>query len=137
MDSVLAKIGGRKFTLTVLVFILTTVLLVFKKLQQADYYTLIQMLLVSYPLANVGQNLVIRELQSDPSKVYEADPLGGRKFQFAIISFLVFVGILYFDYITAETYSKLTMWLVGVYITGNVVGKAIDGGLTFSISKKT
>jgi hypothetical protein len=49
--------------------------------------------------------------------------IGGRKFILSLITLLMTAALLIFGVVDMDTYQMVVLWVVSVYITGNVVQK--------------
>lgn len=121
------KMGGRKFIMTALVFLVSTVLVLLKKIDSQSYYDVMKLLISGYPLGNVAQSLLLSKLNLTEN--VEEDFLGGRKFILTILIYITIAALYAFEYIQVKAYVDLTYWIVCVYILGNITSKAIDGGM--------
>jgi len=133
MNAFLNRIGGRKFGLILLVFITTAVFLWFNVVSKDEFLTLTKMLLVAYPASAVGQAVLVKESEEQVDLVEKSDI---RKFGFTILVFLVVAAMLYFQKLSGSVYIELNQWLVGMYLTGNVLAKVADTGLNITVGKK-
>ena len=136
------KLGGRKFFLVLFIFLITSLLFVFpswglnKTISKEEFVSLAKMLLLAYPLANIGQSLMLNSFPKEGEEVSYEDLIGGRKFSLILLMYVFFVIFTFFGLLTASTYVEFTQWLVGVYYTSNITSKAIENGLSISIVKK-
>lgn len=133
MNAFLNRIGGRKFGLILLVFITTAVFLWFNVVSKDEFLTLTKMLLVAYPASAVGQAVLVKESEEQVDLAEKSDV---RKFGFTILVFLVVAAMLYFQKLSGSVYIELNQWLVGMYLTGNVLAKVADTGLNITVGKK-
>lgn len=131
----LEKIGGRKFALVLLVFVLSTALIVLTKLDKETYLSLVQLIILAYPAGNIAQRLLVSK---DDAGVYLEDELGvagGRKFGLVVLIYVTIAVLLYFNLLDPEIYVTLTQWLVATYISGNVASKLAADGFNISIGR--
>ena len=129
------KLGGRKFNLVVLVFIISTVFRITGQIHVDQYYEIMKLLILGYPLGNISQSYMLSKLNVQEA-TYVEDPLGGRKYILTIVILLSNCALLYFNKIDPTTFVDVLYWVVCVYIVGNVTSKAIENGLTVTIAKK-
>lgn len=106
-----------------------------------DFLSLSKVLLLAYPLSNIGQSLILQSYPKDETAVKEEvasveDMVGGRKYTLILLMYVFFVAFTLFDLVKPEMYVEFTQWLVGVYFTSNITSKAVDNGLSISLSKK-
>ena len=134
MNGILNRIGGRKFGLVLLVFVTTAIFLWFNVLTKEDFTVMTKMLLVAYPASAVGQAMLVKSSEGEDAA--DAERADVRKFGFTILVFLVAAVLLYLQRLTGSLYIELNQWLVGLYLTGNVLSKAADSGLNLTIGKK-
>lgn len=129
------KLGGRKFNLVVLVFLISTLFVVLGNVTSNQYYEIMKLLILGYPLGNISQSYILAKLNVTETTVVD-DPLGGRKYILTIVILLSMCALLYFKKIDSTSFVDILYWIVCVYIAGNVTSKAVENGLTVSISKK-
>lgn len=134
MNAMLNRIGGRKFGLILLVFITTAVFLWFNVVSKDEFLTLTKMLLVAYPASAVGQAVLVKTGEQDEVDLAEKSDV--RKFGFTILVFIVVSAMLYLQKLSGSVYIELNQWLVGMYLTGNVLAKVADTGLNITVGKK-
>lgn len=132
MDTLLKKIGGRKFILVLLVFIVTAVFMWFGFLTKEDFTDLTKMLLVAYPASAIGQTILVKD---DTETNDTTEWMDVRKFGFTILVFVVVCALLYMKKIVGASFVDMNQWLVGVYLTGNVMTKVADKGLNITVTK--
>lgn len=141
------KLGGRKFFLVLFIFLITSLMLLLPVLgfkitiSKDDFLSLSKVLLLAYPLSNIGQSLILQSYPKDETAVKEEvasveDMVGGRKYTLILLMYVFFVAFTLFDLVKPEMYVEFTQWLVGVYFTSNITSKAVDNGLSISLSKK-
>lgn len=144
MKTILEKIGGRKMLLSLLIFISSTVLVYFSKLDQESYFTVVKYIVLIYLGGNVLQAGLVKKLDSKVQFAEEIvgivtegqtlDQMGGRKFLFVIGVFLTAVVLLLLKIIEAGIYVDIANWLALAYIGTNVGSKAIQQGVTVSVN---
>lgn len=144
MGKFIDKIGGRKVVLTVLVFIVSTILLIFTRMEQESYFTIVRMLVVAYTGANVTQAMLVKksidtkvafgqEMLETITNGEELDKMVGRKF-LLIIGMYIIVTLLYvFKVLEPLTYTDIVSWVVSVYVIGNVGSKAVSNGVSIQL----
>lgn len=130
------QLGGRKLILSVLVFVINTVLLIATKLDEASYLSVIKLLVIAYSSGNVAQRLLVKstnqraefieQLMETVSDGQSLDALGGRKFLLIIGIYFTTVGLYLGGVLDALIYLDITGWTVGIYIASNVASKAVD-----------
>jgi hypothetical protein len=130
MDFSLKNIGGRKFALVLVVFLFTAAFAWFDLVTKADFISLTKMLLVAYPAGAVAQAALVKT----PENSQELDN-DARKFIFSVIVFLVTAVLLGLAKINGSAYMELCQWIVGIYITGNVMAKAAENGVNYTLTK--
>lgn len=134
MNSVLAKIGGRKFTLVVLVFLTTTIFLWFGAVSKEEFTSLTKMLLVVYPTGAIGQAFLVKDVTVNGENVTEWVDV--RKFSLTVLVFIAAAALLYLQKLSGATYVELNQWLIGVYVTSNVLTKTVENGFNVTIGKQ-
>jgi len=132
VGNVLKGIGGRKYGLVMLVLLTTFGFTLCDVVAKEDFIALAKMLLVSYPTAAVGQSFLVKE--DSESAIYQDD---ARKFLLSLAVFATIVVLLYLRKLPSALYVEQCQWLVGTYLTGNVLSKAVDNGVNITIGKKT
>ncbi len=144
MGKFIDKIGGRKVVLTVLVFIVSTILLIVTRMEQESYFTIVRMLVVAYTGANVTQAMLVKkstdtkvafgqEMLETITNGEELDKMVGRKF-LLIIGMYIIVTLLYvFKVLEPLTYTDIVSWVVSVYVVGNVGSKAVSNGVSIQL----
>ncbi len=145
MKAFIEKLGGRKMLLTLLIFIGSTVLVYFTRLDQDSYFTLVKYLLVIFVGGNVGQSALVKSL--DKKLAFAQDvvgivtqgqslsEMGGRKFLFVVGVYVTAVVLLLVKTIDPGIYVDISNWLLLTYVVANVSGKAIEQGVTISVNK--
>lgn len=138
MDKIIEKLGGRKFFLTLLVFVSSGFLLQNLKIDSVSYMNLTKILLIAYVVGNISQSFLLNKLENNT--IVETDPLndpfGGRKFILVLLMYCNIYVFVYTGLVTGDMYIEFTQWLVGIYITGNIGSKAVENGLNITIGKK-
>lgn len=134
MESLLKKVGGRKFALVLLVFLTTVAFLWFGTVSKEEFTSLTKMLLVAYPAGAIGQAFLVKDVAASGENIAEWADV--RKFGFTVLVFIAAAALLYLGKLSGATYVELNQWLVGMYISGNVMAKAVENGLTLSIGNK-
>lgn len=125
MDKILKLLGGRKVVMTVIVFIITTVLLLISKLNEADFAQIIKTLLIIYPAANVGQRLLVdktKDITDGIDNFVEEYPIG-KKFIINLAVYILVALLTGFQVLSSETYLSITTWIIGLYSVSNVTSK--------------
>lgn len=132
MDFSLKNIGGRKFALVVVVFLFTAGFMYADFVLKSDFIALTKMLIVAYPTGAIAQAAFVKEAENTEQLQSDA-----RKFVLSLIIFFVVALLLWLRKIDGAQFIELCQWIVGIYISGNVLSKAADNGLNFTISKTT
>lgn len=132
MDFSLKNIGGRKFALVVVVFLFTAGFMWAEYVLKADFIALTKMLIVAYPAGAIAQTALVKNPEN--TEELQAD---ARKFILSLIVFFVVALLLRLQKIDGAQFIDLCQWIVGIYISGNVLSKAADNGLNFTINKAT
>ena len=137
------KLGGRKFFLVLFIFLTTSLLLAFQywgwttTITHDQFFSLSKILLLAYPLANIGQSLVLNSYPKETPEVGYDDLIGGRKYSLILLMYTFFVFFTLIGLVKPEMYIEFTQWLIGVYFTSNIASKAVENGLSISIEKKS
>lgn len=130
-------VGGRKFFLVGLIFIVLTILISLEKIDSASFLSIVQMLIIAYPAGNIAQSFLIKKLPEITSEeikdLQESSTLGGRKFGLIVVIFSTIAILIFFKKIDLQTFVTLTNWLIGIYIAGNVAAKAVSQGINIEI----
>lgn len=147
MKAFIEKIGGRKMLLSLLVFIVSTLLVYFTKLDQDSYFSLVKYLVLSYLGGNVAQTAFVKK--STDAKVAFAEDIvetitqgqslndmGGRKFLFVIGVYITTTILMVLKVLESAVYIDIVNWVVFIYIGANVAGKAVANGVTVSLGKQ-
>lgn len=146
MQNFIEKIGGRKLILSLLIFIGSTVLVYFTKLDQESYFTLVKVIVGLYLGSNITQAGIVKkvidkkvqfaeELVETVTQGQSLDQMGGRKFIFVIGVYIVTVILLLIKTIDAGIYVDISNWICAMYLVSNVTSKAIEQGVTISVNK--
>lgn len=146
MKALIEKIGGRKMILAMLVFIVSTVLVYFTKLEQESYFILVKYLLLSYLGGNVAQSGFVKKLDDKRIEFAEEvvgiitegqtlDQMGGRKFLLVIGIYLTVTILLIIKTLDSSVYVEIVNWTIATYILANVSSKAVSNGMTINIGK--
>ncbi len=127
MDKVLKIIGGRKVLITILVFISSLILLLLNRLSETDFTMIVKSLIIIYPAANLGQKALLKNIPSQlikdsDKKIIDNWPKG-RKFIFNLVIFIIIAILTGFNILQSDIFTSLSIWLVGVYNTSNVLNK--------------
>ena len=128
--------GGRKYFLVLLTFIITTALVITGQVKQDDFLSIVQFIIIAYIGGNVGQSFFVKRAEEPDTVVNEqtditlSDQFGGRKYNLMLLIFLTVAGLTYYSKVDSSVYVKIAGWLLGIYITGNIVKKAIDNKTT-------
>ena len=130
MDLSLRGLGGRKFILVIIVFLFAFGFAYTDWLLKEDFVSLTKMLIVAYPSAAIAQNYLVKDPAADVALVEDK-----RKFIFTLIVFFCTSFLFWQNQITGEFFIELCQWIVGIYVTGNVMAKAVDNGLNVTIGK--
>lgn len=146
MKAFIEKIGGRKLILSLLIFIGSTLLVYFTRLDQESYFTLVKYLVLIYVGGNVGQSALVKKA-SDKKVEFAQDivetitqgqslqDMGGRKFLFVLGVYNTAVVLLLLKTIEPGIYVDISNWILATYVLSNVAGKAIEQGMTISVNK--
>lgn len=130
-------VGGRKFFLVGLIFIVLTILISLEKVDSASFLSIVQMLIIAYPAGNIAQSFLIKKLPEITSEeikdLQESSTLGGRKFGLIVVIFSTIAILIFFKKIDLQTFVTLTNWLIGIYIAGNITSKAVSQGINIEI----
>lgn len=141
-NKLIDKLGGRKFFLVLFIFLINSFLIWLPEVYQIttiskeDFLTLAKVLLIAYPLANVGQTFALNSYPATAEGPSEEDLVGGRKYTLILVMYLFFVCFTLGGQLSSDMYVEFTQWLVAVYFTGNIAGKLVDNGLSVTSSKK-
>ena len=130
-------VGGRKFFLVCFIFIAVTILVSLERVNSSSFLSIVQMLIIAYPAGNIAQSFLIKKLPEitgeEIKDLQESSTLGGRKFGLIVVIFSTVAILVFFKKIDLETFVTLTNWLIGIYIAGNVAGKAVSQGVNIEI----
>jgi hypothetical protein len=121
LEALFRKIGGRKFLLVIIVSIVTYLFVYQGLVTKEDFVALVKMLLVAYPASAVGQTLLTKDTPEDVAE--ESVKADYRKFFFTILVFALVCDLLFRKRIDSSQYMDLNQWLVGLYLSGNVMAK--------------
>ena len=129
MNVLVDKLGGRKCFLVLLIFAMSSLLLITTKFSNADFMEICKVLIVVYPISNVGQELLLSNYPPGTSKEQVQEELG-RKFGLTLVMFISFSVFTFLNFVTYSMYVEFSTWLITAYMSSNVIGKAIDNGLS-------
>jgi hypothetical protein len=115
MEALLKKIGGRKFALVLVVFLLTGLFAWLGIIKPEEFSSLTKMLLVAYPAGAIGQSFLVKDLATTTQDVVNQADV--RKFGFTILVFVGTAVLLYMQKLTGSAYVEINQWLVGMYVT--------------------
>jgi len=137
MKSIFQKIGGRKFILVLIVAIVSYLFLLQGSVAKGDFVSLAKMLLVAYPASAVGQTLLTQAVA--PEVEEESIKTDYRKFFFTLLIFALTCDLLMRSRIDSAQFMDLCQWLVGLYLSGNVLTKFTDSlpAIAAAFGKKT
>lgn len=134
----LSKLGGRKFILSVFIFLTSTLFLVLGTLSKAEFVACCQLILSTYILSSIGQSFLTSSVKSKESETIiaaEESEILGRKFILSLFVFINAALLFYFKVLDAASYQSISFTVIGVYCAGNVIGKI--GSLESLTTKKT
>lgn len=139
------KLGGRKFLLSLLIFVGSTLLVYFTRLDQDSYFTLVKYLVIIYVGGNAAQHAFIKSTDSKVAFAQDIvetitagqslNDMGGRKFLFVLGVYITTVILLLIKTLEPSIYVDISNWILATYVLTNVAGKAIDQGVTISVNK--
>lgn len=123
MSKVVEFIGGRKVLLVLVVFLVSTVLMIYSGLTDKEWSHLVKLLIIAYPAGNVIQKIAIKKTIAISTDDTIKRDLIGRKFTGVILIYSTVAVLTGFDIVSGDTYVSLTEWLVSVYIASNISSK--------------
>jgi len=144
IKSFIEKLGGRKLILSLLIFIGSTTLVYFAKIDQQSYFDLVKYIVGLYVGGNVLQSAIVKknpkvefaeDIVETITQGQSLDEMGGRKFLFVIGVYVTSIVLLLVKVIEASIYVDISTWMSMIYIGANVGGKAIQNGVTISVNK--
>lgn len=129
------SIGGRKFGLSMLIFLVTVALLIIDKIKEADYIVIASIVISSYIGGIVAQFfLVNKDGQLTADQMFDA--LGGRTFGLIVTVYLGTAILLWLGFVEAPVYIDIIKLIAYSYMAGNIADKISINGLPFSVTKK-
>ncbi len=131
-ENFIKKLGGRKLTLVMLVFVASLALLITTKLNSEAFVETIKLIVASYLAGNIGQSMLTVSGSSATDKLEQNETLG-RKFYLIVVLFTTTAVLRYFNLVNMENFISVTYWLVTLYTAGNVLDKVVSNGLKISL----